>query len=271
MRLPFAALLACLLPAFTARAGTHCESHPVGPAELAKAAETALAVADELDRVGAPSAIVARVGTDLSKQGMVYSHAGFAVRDSRDGRWTVFHLLNDCGSDRSALHAQGLVNFFADDLVNQDARIVWLQPDAAQRLATHLDALPADALHQPAYNIIARPGSGDYQNSTAWILETLGATLQSGQRIGTRRQAYAFVQEDGFVADDIHIPYAKRIAGGLFSTNAHFTDHSVATRLSGDYPVVTVRSIVRYLDARGHVSKQSELRHGTWQANPGPL
>ena len=230
-----------------------------------------MAVAAELDRVDAPTAIVARVGTDLSKQGLVYSHAGFAVRDARDGRWTVFHLLNDCGSDRSALHAQGLVNFFVDDLVDQDARIVWLKPDVAQRLAAHLDALPAGALHQPAYNIIARPGSGDYQNSTGWILETLGATLPPEPRVDTRRLAYAFVLKDGFVADNIHIPYAKRIAGGLFSTNAHFTDHSVATRLSGDYPVVTVRSIVRYLGARGYLSGQSELRNGTWQINPGPL
>lgn len=271
MRLLLAVLLVGLLPAFPAQAGTHCESRPVGPAELAKAAETALAVAGELDRIDAPVAIVARVGTDLSKQGLVYSHAGFAVRDSREGRWTVFHLLNDCGSDRSALHAQGLVNFFADDLVNQHARIVWLKLDAAQRLAAHLDALPANALHQPAYNIIARPGSGNYQNSTAWILETLGATLPSGSRIDTRRQAYDFVRQDGFAADNIHIPYAKRIAGGLFSANAHFTDHSVATRLSGDYPVVTVRSIVRYLDTAGHTSKQSELRHGKWQAMLGPL
>lgn len=106
------------------------------PHKVADAARTALLAAQQLDEVDAPVALIARVGTDLSKQGTVYSHAGFAVRDHAEGRWTVVHLLNECGSDRSGLYAQGLVNFFADDLVNEDLRIVWFtrrSPTAWQR------------------------------------------------------------------------------------------------------------------------------------------
>ena len=189
----------------------------------------------ELDRADAPVALVARVGTDLSKQGLVYSHAGFALRDHADGRWTVLHLLNECGTNRSSLHAQGLVNLFADDLVNQDARITWLQPALAQRLADHLRQLQRNALHQPAYNLIARPGSADYQNSTVWLLETLAAVMPAS-KLANRRPAYAYARGEGFQPDTIHIAYSKRLLGGLFSANTIFTDHSVGTRLSGEYP-----------------------------------
>lgn len=268
-------LIACAAIAFLTapapgHAGTACDEQTIDAAKLAGAAETALRTAAALDRSDAPVALVARVGTDLSAHGLVYSHIGFALRDHPDGRWTVLHLLNDCGTDRSGLHAQGLVNFFADDLVNQDARIVWLQPGISVRLAEHLRALPRRSLHQPNYNLIAKPGSADYQNSTAWVLETLAAILPASATVNNRREAYAFVRDDGFTPDRIHISYGKRVLGGLFSANIAFTDHGVGTRLSGDYPVVTVRSIFRYLESQGYVAGQAEWRHGRLQAQPGP-
>lgn len=223
----------------------------------------------ELEQADAPVALIVRVGTDLSKQGLVYSHMGFVLREHADGRWTVLHLLNECGTDHSSLHAQGLVNFFADDLVNQHARIVWLQPSFAQRLFDHLRQLPRNALHQPAYNLIARPGSAEYQNSTAWVLETLAATMPASG-LANRRAAFAYARNHGFQPDTIHIAYSKRLLGGLFSTNTIFTDHSVGTRLSGEYPVVTARSILRYLQEQGHVLHEQEWRNGQPQSTPGP-
>ena len=258
-----------LLPA-QGRAGTACSDEPLAPRKLAAAAQTALTVADALDQRDAPLALVARVGTDLSAQGLVYSHVGFVVRDHPAGRWTAVHLLNECGSDRSHLYSQGLVNFFADDLVNQDARVVWLEPELAQRLAQRLRALPQAALHQPRYNLIARPGSADYQNSTAWVLETVGAAL-AATPAPDRGAAFAAVQRDGFRADRVRIPYSKRVLGGLFTANVAFTDHPVATRLGGEYPVVTVRSIVEYLDRSGHVQAQREWRNGRAMQTPGAL
>lgn len=283
-----------LLPA-QGRAGTRCDDAVVTPQQVAAAAQTALTVAAALDRHDAPMALVARVGTDLSAQGLVYSHVGFVVRDHPAGRWTTVHLLNECGSDRSNLYTQGLVNFFADDLVNQDARIVWLQPEHAQRLAEQLRALPRGALHQPHYNLIARPGSSDYQNSTAWVVEILGASLLDAGGLDSRgldsgepgasepgaggldadrsnrRDAYRAAERDGFRPDRIHIPYSKRVMGGLFSANVAFTDHPVATRLGGDYPVVTVRSIIEYLDRSGQASAQQEWRNGRAMTRLGAL
>lgn len=269
MKLRVWLLALCLAWPLAAHAGTQCEVRPATPQKLADATVTAMRVVVALEQADAPVALVARVGTDLSKQGLVYSHIGFALRDHSDGRWTVLHLLNECGTARSALHAQGLVNFFADDLVNQDARIVWLQPALAQRLADHLRSLPRNALHEQAYNLIARPGSREYQNSTAWVLETLAA-VASMPELDDRHAAYAWAQRDGFRPDIVHIAYAKRVLGGLFGVNTIFTDHSVGTRLSGDYPVVTVRSIFRYLEESGHVLRQTEWRNGRLQTVTGP-
>ncbi|WP_454829296.1 DUF2145 domain-containing protein [Pseudoxanthomonas wuyuanensis] len=271
MKHPLIVLLWVLLfvPA-QGRAGTECRDIEVPPAKVMAAAETAMRVVAALDEADAPVALVARVGTDLSKHGLVYSHAGFAVRDHAHGRWTVVHLLNDCGSASSGLYAQGMVNFFADDLVNQDARIVWLQPGVAQRLAQRLNTSANGLLHHPQYNLIARPGSRDYQNSTAWILEMLASAIPASHTPSNRRDAYAFAQRDGFRADTIHIAYSKRVLGGIFAANTIFTDHPVATRLTGDYPVVTVRSIFRYLGTSGHALRQQEWRNGRLQRSPGP-
>ncbi|MGO1071372.1 DUF2145 domain-containing protein [Lysobacter sp. CA199] len=253
------------------RAGTRCEAETILPQKVAAAAQTALTVAAALDERDAPAALVARVGTDLSAQGLVYSHVGFVVRDHPAGRWTAVHLLNECGSERSSLYTQGLVNFFSDHLVNQDARIVWLEPEQARRLAERLRALPRDSLHQPHYNLIARPGSTEYQNSTAWVLETLAATLPQSAENTDRHAAYRAAERDGFRPDRIHIPYSKRVLGGLFSANVAFTDHSIGTRLGGEYPMVTVRSIVQYLDRSGHVVEQREWRNGRAMEQLGAL
>jgi hypothetical protein len=264
-----ALLLASWLGLADASAGGACDEQHPSPLKLAAAAQTALLAAAALDQADAPMALIARVGTDLSKHGLVYSHAGFAVRDHAHGRWTVVHLLNECGSDRSGLYAQGLVNFFSDDLVNQDLRIAWFTPEVANRLAERIKQLPRHSLHHPRYNLIARPGSRAYQNSTAWILEVMASAL-AGRAFPDRTAAYAFVRSDGFAPDSIHIPYSKRVLGGLFSANTVFTDHPVATRLSGDYPVITVRSIFRYLDQAGYVEHQQEWRDGQLRARPGP-
>lgn len=272
-------LIALMLVALTAlllgmprpaHAGTDCEMQAMAPERIAHAAATALMVVAALDETNAPVAMVSRVGTDLSKHGLRYSHAGFALRDHVDGPWTVVHLLNDCSSDGSGLYAQGLVNFFADDLVNQDARITWLEPDVAERLAALLLALPGDTLYTPRYNLIARPDSTQYQNSTSWVLEHIAAAIPPRTNAPTRSAAYQQALANGFEPGRVHIPYSKRIMGGLFAANLVFTDHPVATRLGGDYPVVTVRSILEWLQHSGIGVREREWRHGRLMATPGP-
>ncbi|MBE5316778.1 MAG: DUF2145 domain-containing protein [Xanthomonadales bacterium] len=258
----------CLCFTLPAQAGRHCEAAELSPQQWAAAAESALTVAAALDAANAEVALLARAGTDLSKHGLHYSHVGFVLREHPLGRWTVVHLLNHCASDASGLFAEGLVNFFADDLHRQDARIVWLQPDFAERLARLLRSDHIHALHEPRYNLIARPDSRRTQNSTAWVLELLaaadyGAALE-------RRDAQAHALASGFTPDEVRIAYSKRVAGGLLADNLVFTDHPVATRLSGRYPVVTVRAILRFLESRDLVTAEREWRGGIESVRMGP-
>lgn len=265
-----AAVLSLYFCAQPAHAGGNCESDPVSPLQLSAAAETAVRVSAALDQVDAPVVLVSRVGADLSRHGLVYSHAGFAVRDHPHGRWSVVHLLNECRSGQSGLYVQGLVNFFSDDLVNQDARITWLEPDLAKRLASHLTGPSATALHHPRYNVIARPGSREHQNSTVWMVEVLATQLADYAGPLHRDAAIAHAEAAGFQPDQVRIAYARRLLGGLFSTNAVFTDHPIGTRISGSYPVATVRSILRWLDSSGNTAAEAEWRDGVLQDAIGP-
>ena len=260
--------LACASP--VAHAGADCTAQPLEPDEVARAAATALTIRAALDASDAPLALVARAGTDLSKHGLHYSHVGIAVREHRDGAWTVVHLLNHCGSDQSHLHAEGLVNFFADRLVNQDVRVVWLEPVRATRLRRLIIDGSLHRLHEPRYNLIARTGSRRWQNSTSWILEMLAAA-DADTPAPTRREAAEHIKATAFQPDIVHVPYSQRVLGGLFGSNVAFTDHPIATRLSGDYPVVTVRAIVRWLEARRLIVAQREWIDGVSVARLGPL
>lgn len=263
-------LLSGLLAASPARAGTACQEQAVGPAQVADAAATARRVFAELETLDAPVVLLSRAGTDLSRYGLHYSHVGFVVRDHPNGRWTVVHLLNRCGTDRSGIYAQGLVNYFLDDLVAQDARITVLEPAYAARLARELAGGAPLRLHEPRYNVISRHDSLRSQNSTAWVIEQLSAARLREDRPVDRRLAKAVQQSDGFEPDVLRIAYSRRVLGGLFSANADFGEHPLPSRLAGEYRVVTVRAILRHLQRLGLVEKEWEWRGGRVMQQPGP-
>lgn len=261
-------ILTLALGSTVASAGTSCSSRALTPVEMAQAADAALAARTALEKAGAPLALISRVGSDVSDYGLKYSHIAFVVRDHHAGRWTVVHLLNRCGTDRSSLYDEGLVNYFADDLVNMDMRLTWLQPDLADRLIRDIDSRDLLRVHEARYNVIARFDSANYQNSTGWVLEMLMASQLEGDPDRDRAQSLARAQ--GFEPDILRIAYTQRLAGGLFAANASFTDHPVSTRLSGRYPVVTVRAILRHLDRQGQIMAEREWRGGSERARPGP-
>jgi hypothetical protein len=259
-----------LLIAQQAMAGTQCRDTAITAEQHAAAAQSAKRVVAELEKENKPLALLARHGTDLSKHGLHYSHMAFVVRDHAEGRWRVMHLLNHCGTKNSGVYVQGLVNFFADDLISQDFRLLWPDEKTSRALLETLKHPQLRQLHDADYNVIAHPQSKQYQNSTAWIIEVLmAAQLQEPQRF-QRQRTQAMQIAHGFTPDTIHIAYSKRIMGGLFGGNVDFTDHSVGARLAGEYKVVTVRSIIRYLEQQKLISKQYEFRNGLISAQLQP-
>ena len=93
------------------------------------ALDMALGLLDFLEANARMVALVSRAGSDLSEyrfrdpKRQKYTHAGFAWKSSRDGRWRFKHALNVCAGPSSQLFVQSLVQFFDDDPHFYDLRI----------------------------------------------------------------------------------------------------------------------------------------------------
>jgi hypothetical protein len=235
-------LIALFLFASDVWAGKSCQ-HVLPSATASEAAAAAsVALKSALEARGTDLAIVARRGQDLSAQGLIYSHA--AIAQKRNGQWRVVHLLNECGTDSGALFEEGLFEFFSDSPISYQSKIVWLNDAVSADISQALSQHQGKAVFEPRYSIIARVGSKTRQNSTAWLLEMIVASHFPAR--DSRKEARFALEESQYQADQIHLSYGKRFAGGLFKANAIFTDHPLSTRLSGNYPVSTVRSVFRY-------------------------
>ncbi len=238
-----------------AYAGSNCERREVDAHQLRSASTLTARVVEQLEARNRPLAVLSRVGQDLSGYGLRYSHSGLVVRDHALGRWTVIHQLNHCGGADSAIYAEGLLNFYLDDLYRYEAHIAWPDQVLSDGLLRALNAGAALRVFDPRYSVISRYGSARTQNSTAWLAELIGYALavelpQCDRIRSSRPFGRCGLDGHGYRPEQIRISYGRRVVGGLFSANASFSDHPVSSRLSGKYQVVSVRSILALLRAR---------------------
>lgn len=239
-------LMACSLDA---QAGRVCEVKKTTASNFIAAMNLAEKTRATLDASGAQVALIARVGQDLSRHGLRYSHMAYVWRDHPAGRWIVVHELNQCGTARSALFAQGLANFFLDDLFAYEAQLLIPTPPSQARLAAMLASGTPLLLHKARYNMLAYPFSTEYQNSNQWVLETYAAT-SSGLAIGSRAQAQAWLHMAGYRPMTVHVAAGQRLGARLFSANIAFDDHPFARRAAGRIDTVTVESVTQFVRAR---------------------
>lgn len=253
-RVGFALLLA--LTGATAHAGRACDAKAPRAQSVERAMALAAQTAQRLDASGARVVVLARVGQDLSKHGLRWSHLGFAYRDAnaavahRPALWRVVHKLNQCGTANSALHRQGLGEFFLDDLHDYEAGIVVLAPEVQDRLASVLrDNTLVARLDTPAYNMLAYPWSTRYQQSNQWAIETLAMTQDAGA--ATRERAQAWLRLKGYEPTALHLSALTRL--GARATQAHiaFDDHPNHKRFSDRIETVTVDSVFAWLERSG--------------------
>lgn len=233
-----------------AHAGRPCTDNQPKPETVMQAMELAQKTKLALDASGAQVALLARVGQDLSKYNVRYSHVGYVWRDHPQGRWTVVHELNQCGSAGSDLYNEGLGNFFLDDLYAFETLI--LIPNAAtqQNIAALLASDMPKKLHAPQYNMVAYAFSTKYQNSNQWVLEMLAAASSNDIKIGNREQAQAWLKIAGYQPITLNIPSLTRLGGRMFRANVAFDDHPFDRRMAGLIDTVTVDSIVRFIESR---------------------
>lgn len=250
-----------LTPVTICTAGSNCKNSADNPQIYRDAIRQGIALNKDLKRSGAQVALVARVGSDISKYGMYYTHVGIAVKDfpGRRNKWTMVHLINKCGTAQSAIHAQGLAHFFLEDLYNTDYQISLLDPETQERLNRAIRTSLVKEVHEAHYSMLAYPFATDYQNSNQWVLEFIEAA-DSGQNSRSRIQQ--LLQEKGYKPSIIAIGRLTQWGASLFKANVRFDDHPLEEQNTYSYSTVTVDSILQYLEKQGKIIKNIERRGG---------
>jgi hypothetical protein len=232
-----------------AQSVTGCAVRPPSTSQVRSAAVMSARLRDYLETSGAALAIVARVGSDQSKRGLKYTHAAFAWRDHPKGRWTVVQELNACGTSRSTIYDQGLMQFFLDDPLNYDAQIIVPTAPLGEAIIASLKNGDGLRVHNPHYNVVSYPRSTMYQNSNEWLLEVVAIAQGRlrNQTIVTREGAQRLHAELGFRGSEAQVGFFEQLFGGLFSANVSFADHPFDASSNGWFEFVSVRSIKDYL------------------------
>lgn len=233
----------------TAFAGRPCDETAHDANKVMQALEFAHKTKLRLDDIKPDVAIIARVGQDLSKYKLRYSHLGL-VEHLPDGSWSVMHELNDCGTANSSLFREGLGNFFLDDMFSFETLILVPSPELQARILQVMGDGRAKNLHAARYNMLSYAFSTTYQNSNQWALEVLAAAQANDFRIENRSQAQAWLKSASYQPDTLNIPALTRLGARMFRANVAFDDHPFDRRMAGQIDTVTVESIVRFMMAR---------------------
>lgn len=257
--LPTCLMLLGLFLAPATHAGRSCEEKPLTENTLLQALHTGQQVHDRISETEAKVLVLARVGQDLSKYGLRYSHLGYAYRTDSKQPWRITELLNQCGTTHSDLWRDGIANFFLDDMHAYDALVLIPPPELQTRLLAILqDPTRMEALHGKTYSLTAYPFSTKYQNSNQWILEILAAA--SSNTVKTREQAQAWLQKAGYEPTELKISTLTRLGGRMFKANVAFDDHPDELRYDSRIRTVTVDSFVNFIKKRNEGWKIFEIK-----------
>ncbi len=243
-----AALTGLVAAATPAHAGRNCEARLPDAFSVQRAMDLAERTARDLDKSGVQVVLLARAGQDLSKYRLRWSHLGFAYRDASG--WKVVHKLNQCGSDRGDLYRQGLGEFFMDDPHRYEAGYVIPSADIQTRLLGVLqNNRRVDALHTPAYNMVAYPWAQQYQQSNQWAIETLAYAMEPTSI--TRERAQAWLRFKGYEPTVLRISPLVRLGARMTAANIAFDDHPNDKRYSDRIETVTVDSVFDWMERAG--------------------
>lgn len=209
------ALLVLLLVALPARADwlrPCAAAADPGPRAIGRMLMLAERVRTALDASGRRLALVSRAGLDLDRIGHRFSHAGFSVRASADGPWSVRQLYYACEEGRSRLFDQGLAGFLAGAERPERGHLsVLLLPleagaDEAALEAALLDAGRSLEVLGAVYSPNAHAFSSRYQNCNQWAIELIAAAGGAGGAGPGREAAQAWLRRAGYQPSRIELP-----------------------------------------------------------------
>jgi hypothetical protein len=253
-----AALLLPLLPGGSSGAAADdCKPVPSTLAQVQQAVLAGSTLYERLERTGAEVAVVARIGTDQRKRGILYTHAGLAWRDHPKGRWHFIHELNHCGRDSSELFDDGPVDFFLERPFRYDAWVVVPAPELRRSIVALLREGADRLLHEPSYNAIAHPFRTRFQNSNQWLLELIAVALEPA---GPRTRAYAqeVLRRRSFEPARVRLGFFERI-GTHNRDNVSLSDHDRSELREGGYLYVSVESLVAFLRQQDLIEQAFEI------------
>lgn len=229
-------------------AGQTCSDAPPRADSIRQAFSAAIALSAALDKADPQVALIARVGQDLSKYGLRYSHLGFVIKDVAAGEWRVMHLLNACGTADSAIWKEGLANFFLDDLFSYESLMMIPSAQAQRKILAKLsDRAQYMALFTPHYNMLAYPYATKYENSNQWVLELLTKAYAENIDIDSREKSQQWLQLMGYQPTTLSLGPMARLGGRMFRANVAFDDHPNERRFADKIDIVTVDSMTKFL------------------------
>lgn len=262
--------LAALL--LTASAGawaglpTFCErSTDISAAEQDRVLRFAGAVKDELARSGSRVAVIARAGLDLSRFGLLYSHAGIALRDNPGGPWAVRQLYYACEESRPQLFDQGISGFALGAEAPSRGHIALLFPPeegAASLAHAALDKRLALSLLGGKYSANAYAFGTRYQNCNGWVAELIASAwgrLDTGEH--AREHAQQWLREQGYTAGPVKIPSHWLMFAGQFVPLVHLNDHPLDDAHALALHVSVPASIEAFVHKQAPRTRRVELCH----------
>lgn len=232
---------------------------PLNAAEIKMATHMAQRATTFLNKGGASVVLLGRIGSDLSTYGLRFTHFGFALQNHPNEPWQVIQLINPCGTTISEIRHETLQDFFSDHLFAYDVLVLTPPPDLQKKLLTILQSPLALQLHNARYNMMAYPHSEKYQNSNQWILEIIIAALDKQNLIQNRHAALQSPLMAEYQPDTVRLPIQTCLAARLFEKNVHLWDHPLMDQMRGKFQVVTVRSIVQFLQKLNQINNITML------------
>jgi hypothetical protein len=198
-----------------------------------------------------------------------YTHGALAFKNYPSGQWTVIHLLNDC-AEQSSIYAESIMKFFLDDPF--EYRVVVAIPSEAVQASLETMIIKremATALfNNSQYSSVSNPFNTERQNSNEYILDVLVAAIameKGVSNIFTREQSKAYLHATelkSFVEpEQVKVKGLESfgMALGFGPKNATLDDHPRSERSSGRINMVSVGTLIQFLDNAGHLVSTTEL------------
>lgn len=275
IRSSVAALALCAASNAWAGIPTFCEqSIDITAADQDRVLRFAGVIKRELERSGSRAALISRAGLDLSRFGLLYSHAGIALKDNPGGPWAVRQLYYACDESRPRLFDQGVAGFAlgAEATTRGHMSLVFLpEADDALLAGGALDKPLALALLAGKYSANAYAFGTRYQNCNQWVAELLAsawgrldapfAPLAAHRAPGARAHAQAWLRAQGYQAGPVKVPSHLMMFAGQFVPLVHVNDHPVADIHALALQVSTPAAIEGFVRRQAPQAQRVELCH----------